>query len=482
MKKVSLSLAVLSTLVVNTSASAFFTDVPWTDSGYPSIAYLAAKGIIKGCDEEKQLFCKDDPITRAAALKIILSAAEVKTPETTRPIYSDVPEDAWFAPYVTMGVDEKVLNVPEGENPEFHPADEVNRAAFIKMMLATFGVNPEKFDLTKIEISDVTDEDWFAPYIRFVVRFNIMSLNEAKESLPGQSITRVEAVDMLYKTLKHGGGLTAKTLLTLTETSLVSTIENIDAQKIPAAGLAIGIAETFVNDAVKVLPENNVVLAAQKIVLAMKSLVGAYAAGQEGRLDDILVATGSAYGLATEAGELNPGSEAMVTSIKELAHGLADKTRAMKDDVEAYKSSGAAPVPAEVATEEVAPEAPVVEEPAPTEPVEESAPVEEVAPTAEPEAAPAPTANISGNNAVIKAQLAALTPILGLLGADPMKGVITAQMGALEQILLQPSFNKELVLAQLSALEPIIGQIKDAGMKGVITAQINALKQMVSGM
>ena len=548
-----------------------FTDVSWDTAVYRAVSYMAERGIISGYDDGT--FGIDDPINKAAALKVILAAAEVDIPEEFEiptHFYTDVPEDAWFTQYIVAALNEDILRIdPEDTNPEFHPADEVNRAAFIKMMLSTFGVDPSRFDLSEVEIADVPEEAWFSPFMKFTVKFNILALSKTNEALPSQSVTRGETVDYLYKTLKQGGGLSPQTLLMLTESHLVQTIEKIDAKQFSGAGLAVDIAEKFVLLAVKILPDNAIIQSAHKTVLAVKNLVGAYAAGEVGRLDDVLTNTGNAWSLASEAGELNPGQATMAEAIKHLAHELATRTREVQAKVEEEKAKLAAEgktiedikeevseteevVSTEVPEEAIAPESKatsqepeatsmpeeVVEEPAPEEEegeiflseeekllkqleeirakkeaaaieakkkaAEEEAQrkaAEEAARKAEEEAAAkvaaeaeeaktqeetntsSPTAENSAQNTIIKAQLAALTPVLSQIDAsDPMKAVVTAQLGALEQVLLQEKFNKDLVIAQLGALEPVIGALQNEGLKNIILAQLGALKQVVSSL
>ncbi len=531
-KKIVLTLLLILALPLGARVIAF-TDVPWTGSLYEGVSYMAAKEIIKGYEDDT--FGVDDPINRAAALKVILTAAEVDILEETVDYYKDVPKEAWFAPYVTTAVKEGILTIDEGdENPEFRPSDEVNRAAFIKMMLATFGINPGKFNTGGIHINDVSEDAWFAKYMAFVVKFNILELTEQEEALPSQTVTRGEAVDLLYKTLRQGGGLSPQVLLHLTEDHLVQTIEKIEAEQIPGAGLAVDVAEKFIVAAAKALPENNIILGAHKTVLAVKNLVGAFAAGEHGRVDDVLAASGKAWDLANEAGELNPAQKPMTEAIKHLSHGLASKTREVKDKVaeerakqtqEGIATTNETAEDKNSAPKEVTTSTPQTNEPHAEKPETENkllseeellmkkleelrakkkaeAEVEAKRKAAEEEAkkkaeeaakkevekipvpaTPTPTAAPSGGNVIVKAQLAALQPVLEQINdSDPMKAIVTAQLSALKQVLLQPNFNKDIVLAQLNALSPIISQFQNEGMKGIILAQLEALKQVVTNM
>ena len=65
--------------------------------------------------------------------------------------------------------------------------------------------------------------------------------------------------------------------------------------------------------------------------------MGSFYAGENGRIEDALKSAQNSWELADEASRLNPGQYGMANSIKNLAHGLADKSRNMKNLAEVKK-------------------------------------------------------------------------------------------------------------------------------------------------
>ena len=250
--------------------------------------------------------------------------------------FGDVPNDAWFAKYVKHAAKNGIISGNVATNT-FSPEKQINRAEFLKMMLEVFEVDTSKFNLDKKSI-DIPDDAWFAPYINFAVKFNILDQNKNNEVLPEQIVTRGEAMQILFRTIRTGNGLKVQTLLSLTEKHLVVTLELLQKSQIPASGLTITAAEKFVNLAKSMLPENNIVLGADQTTRAIKNLVGAFAAGQNGKLNDILITTGQAWKLADEAAQTNPAQAEMASAIKNLAHSLADQTRVLIKQIEAKQA------------------------------------------------------------------------------------------------------------------------------------------------
>ncbi len=368
MKKTVLTAALLP-LVTGLQSSKAFSDVVMTDKLYLGLSYMAEKGIIGGYDDGT--FNTEGTLNRAAAIKIILTAAEVEIEDPTEEIFPDVPLDAWFAGYVNQA---QKLGIAKGDEDtgEFFPDREVNRAEFLKIMLTTFGIDPTKFKLEDLP-NDVPDETWFTPYIQFAIKFKLMDLDGKGNAYPSHAVTRGEAADILYRTIKTGKALKPQILLKLSEDHLVKTIELLEANLLPGAGIAVNMAQRYIDESIKIVPDNEIIQSADKTVRAVKNLVGAYTAGEHGRIEDVLKATGKAWNLANEAGQLNPSQSVMTEAIKNLAHELAKKTRSVKGELADFKANP------EAASSEQKPEAPKKEVAIPSaEPEEEIEEAEEV--------------------------------------------------------------------------------------------------------
>jgi murein DD-endopeptidase MepM/ murein hydrolase activator NlpD len=117
-----------------------FADVSINDWYAPYVQYAKDIGLIQGCDQTKNLFCPDDAITRAEAIKIVVSAFDkfqtilpLYQNKTRQPIaqFTDVSQDAWYYPYVYTAQAKHLLNYRDGQ---FNPNDALNRAEMAKLI------------------------------------------------------------------------------------------------------------------------------------------------------------------------------------------------------------------------------------------------------------------------------------------------------------------------------------------------------------
>lgn len=145
---------ILATATFLTTLSALaFTDVPSTNPHNEAIEYLEQKGVIQGYADGT--FRPDSPINRAEFLKILL---EAKTPETAiaqnlTNCFPDVTV-AWYSPYVCIAKSQGIVSgYPDGT---FRPANNINLAEALKMVLETYGIEMKFFR--------TADTKWYEPY------------------------------------------------------------------------------------------------------------------------------------------------------------------------------------------------------------------------------------------------------------------------------------------------------------------------------
>lgn len=81
-----------------TKAVTDFQDVLRTHNQYVAISYLQQNKVIKGYADGT--FKPDNPINRAEVLKIILQGSKIEAPQEFNLDFPDVPKDAWFGPFV----------------------------------------------------------------------------------------------------------------------------------------------------------------------------------------------------------------------------------------------------------------------------------------------------------------------------------------------------------------------------------------------
>lgn len=123
--------------------AATFDDVPESSGYYKAVEFLKKEGIIHGYENGD--FGPEDTLNRAQAMKIIVEAFDVAHDGDYPATFTDVVSDDWFFPYV-MGAKEADIahGYPDGT---FKPAREVNLAEALTLIMAATKVDlPETTD------------------------------------------------------------------------------------------------------------------------------------------------------------------------------------------------------------------------------------------------------------------------------------------------------------------------------------------------
>jgi hypothetical protein len=131
---------------------------------------LVAWGAVAGYSDGT--FRPANSANRAEMAKIIAEAFDLTIPtDLTEKPFSDVPADAWFAPYVAAV---KTAGIVSGySDGTFRPANSINRAEALKMAIAATG-QPAPADSTEA-FSDVPTDAWFARFVVLAKSKNIVS-------------------------------------------------------------------------------------------------------------------------------------------------------------------------------------------------------------------------------------------------------------------------------------------------------------------
>ena len=237
-------------------------------------------------------------VNRAEALKMILNSANIIPKkglfDTTFP---DVPLDSWFAGYVMEGLTREIIN--GNADGTFAPNRTVNKAEFIKMLLKTYNINPDEYQLPQQIAIDVKPEDWFASSMNYAKDKGIIYADIQNKLTPEKNITRGESAEIIYKMylLSHGGEV--QNLLSMAEAKLVDGIIQINNNNI---ALAIDDANQalFYTDTALKQSSDAKVQAANKIAAAFQKIFLAYSAKQQGNEELFLQLRDEAQNLATE--------------------------------------------------------------------------------------------------------------------------------------------------------------------------------------
>lgn len=126
------------------------------------------------------LFC-------AAAMLLVPASLQAAT-------FRDVPEDAWYAPYVNEMADQGILN-GRGDGT-FDPNGNITRAEMVKILASASGE-----DLDTVEEAPFQDcsNHWAKKYINWAYKTKVVNGKSSTEFAPDDKITRVEITAMVYR-------------------------------------------------------------------------------------------------------------------------------------------------------------------------------------------------------------------------------------------------------------------------------------------
>lgn len=323
MKKIILTLYGILLAISSSQLSYAFSDVSLDNPDFVPILYFHEIGVVNG--NEDGTFGPEHPVSRAAALKILLSAAGKEIPtETTEQIFTDVPADAWFAPYVAAGVSAGIISDSQSK---FRPGDTLNRAEIAKMLVEVFEVDLSQYPVEG-ELTDVASDVWFAPYVKFLVYFNVFGVSEEGGVLPEQSVSRQELLRYMFVLLANGGGLNPETLLQLADRSMSQTLPALQSGELVAAVLYTNHADTLSSLALNLLPENPTLQGVDKMVEALRNFLLGNSAFSQEMLDEAITYSKTAWAAADEAATLEPKLETLEQQVQSFASQIAEAARA----------------------------------------------------------------------------------------------------------------------------------------------------------
>lgn len=175
--------------------------------GKAYIEKLQGMGVVSGKSATR--FAPDELVTRAELTKIAVNAFGLPVPATvTAKPFADVAIDAWFAPYVQAAKDNGI--VQGVGNNRFAPNEPVTRAAALKIFIETakftdvvavFQAQYMKDGWSYVFFPDVMIGQWFDKYVGYAKEKGIVGGYADGNFRPGNSITRAEAAKIAVKVL-----------------------------------------------------------------------------------------------------------------------------------------------------------------------------------------------------------------------------------------------------------------------------------------
>lgn len=185
-----------------------FTDIigHWAEDFINNIADL---GIVSGKTEHS--YAPNDNITRAELTKIATKAfgTEIDPSPNFTP-FTDVSLNAWYTPYVLAARDAGIVEgISDGV---FAPNDPITRAAALKIILGAKGftdIDQQFADnyegnaiFTYAAFPDVDIDAWFAKYVTYASDNGVIGGYESGNFGPGNSITRAEVSKIVVKVME----------------------------------------------------------------------------------------------------------------------------------------------------------------------------------------------------------------------------------------------------------------------------------------
>ncbi|MBD3360599.1 hypothetical protein GF366_02230 [Candidatus Peregrinibacteria bacterium] len=181
-----------------------FPDVLPEATEAQAVYFLQNLGIIDGYPDGT--YKPENEVNRVEALKIIFATASLLKPEysidtsnTNQEIdFSDTQKGEWYVPFVYVAKNAGIVDgYPDGT---FKPGNPVNKVEFLKMLFEAFGIDINDIEIGEIPYSDVSDNDWFTPYVSFASELNLID----KENLlyPDQNLSRGAVSEITHKLLK----------------------------------------------------------------------------------------------------------------------------------------------------------------------------------------------------------------------------------------------------------------------------------------
>jgi len=180
--------------VQNLLADTVFLDVP---SDYPNayaIAYLKNLGLVEGYDEHH--FKPDKVLDRAEFMVFLVKALRVY-PYAVRYSYCfDDVGNEWFAPAICFAKNRGWI---EGnERNLFRPGDDVTQAVALKVVLTAFNVKLLDAPTAGVSAQSISRDDWYAPYAWTAAQNGWLG-DEPELFNPDATMTRAELAQLLYK-------------------------------------------------------------------------------------------------------------------------------------------------------------------------------------------------------------------------------------------------------------------------------------------
>jgi hypothetical protein len=308
--------------------------VPPTHEAYAAIEFLKEQGILQGYADGT--FKPGNTVNRAEALKILvgslLSADQINALKNASN-YQDVPSDAWFAPYVEGARGYlKIIDGPP-KTTAFNPTRPINLVEFLKLLLLSNNLNPQSLysDLVIPLGGDASNvNEWYYPHIRLALANSVIMANEDGTFGVSRQLTRADIAQYVYRLAMYRENRRAQALLTLAENEILNVLAMLEQKNVAQAEYAAARSLVAARGALTSRPDEALVKGAVKTAEGFRTIVAAYRAGLEGRLEDVLKLSSDAWHLAEKVRGFSSNLETVAAQMQNIAKSMADEARALQ--------------------------------------------------------------------------------------------------------------------------------------------------------
>ncbi len=163
-----------------------------------AVNYLYGKKIING--KGNQEFAPSDSLTRAEAVKIIVTAAG-KSLNGSDSVFDDVAADSWYGVYVSSAY--RCGIVSGVSERSFAPELNITRQDFAVMIYKGFAINSKEGALSFDDCAEI--DEYAEKAVSALFENKIILGNDENKFEPKRNITRAEAAIIIYRIISENG-------------------------------------------------------------------------------------------------------------------------------------------------------------------------------------------------------------------------------------------------------------------------------------
>jgi N-acetylmuramoyl-L-alanine amidase len=169
-------------------ASPHFADVPTSHEAYKEVGYLVNQGVIKGYNVNgKQMFKPGENVKRWQVAKMVLIAAGIDAPQTTKSSFKDVPAGSEVSMYVEKAVQMGII--APTSSTTFSPYIAITRDEMAKALAVAFKLDSTKYESLEVPFSDIKPSNTYYKYIS-AIYYGGITKGTAGKYLPKNNVTR----------------------------------------------------------------------------------------------------------------------------------------------------------------------------------------------------------------------------------------------------------------------------------------------------